>query len=172
MATEHTAHAVGVGTLLWPFINLTILVSFLTYKLKAPLGEFIKNRHTFVRDEVIRVGALLEDAKRKHGEFSAKLGSMNTEADAMKVQMRQDAESLKIRINAEAKRMAAGIVADAQTSANGMVLDLRRKLTMEMGMRIIDRAEVLIRSRLTGDDRVRIRKDFSQQVESGKGGAR
>lgn len=163
MSAEHTA---SVATLVWPFVNLSLLVGFLGYKMKAPLGEFIRNRHNFVRDEVIRVAALLEDAKRKHAEFSSKLGAMSAEADALRQQMRQDAEATKIRIATEAKRMATGIVADAQTAANGMALDLRRKLTLEMGLRVIDRAEAMIRTRLTGDDRIRIRQDFSKQVES------
>jgi F0F1-type ATP synthase membrane subunit b/b' len=152
--------------LLWPFINLIILTSILGIKLKKPLGEFVRNRHTTLRDELRNVDETLRQAKHKHEEFSAKLKAIGAEISALKEQVKQDSESMKLRVVTDAKRLAGLVVSDAQGAAQGLYGELRNNLKTEFGIRVIDRAEQLLRERLTGDDRVRIRREFSRQMES------
>lgn len=145
-------------------VNFLILVGGLVYFLRQPLKLFVRTRHEFLRDEVSRVEKQLKSAQIKYDEFSAKLKAIDAEIQAIQEQMRQDADAMKVRVVNEAKRLSTTIVADARSSADSLYTELRGQLRAELADRVVQKAEALIRERLTGDDRVRIRNEFSQQL--------
>ena len=65
----------------------------------------------------------------------------------------------------EARKQSARISQDSLAAANGLLGELRSQLYSELSNKVLDRAERLLRERLTGDDHARIRQEFSQQVE-------
>lgn len=152
-------------TLVAPAINLAILVSILGYYLRQPLKGFVRTRHDTLRDEVERVGNQLKLAQAKFDEFSAKLKAIDAEVAALKEQARQDSEAMKVRVINDAKRLSQTIVTDARSSAQSVYVDLKNDLRRDLANRVLDKAEALLRSRLTGDDRIRIQREFSRQVE-------
>lgn len=155
-----------MNTLLLPLLNLAILLSVLVYFLRLPLRTFVSGRHELLREQVRQVSAQLHEAQARFEEFTAKLKAIDTEIEALRDQARHDADAMKTRILADARRLSGVIVADARSSADGLYEDLRRRLRTELGLQVLERAEQLLRERLTGDDRVRIRREFSKQVES------
>lgn len=144
--------------------NLVVLVGILAYYLRGPLKAFVRSRHDYLRDEVARVEAQLKLARERHDEFSAKLKAIDAEVQAIHDQIRQDAEAMKVRVTTEARRLAQTIVADSRSSAESLYSDLRKQLRIELAERVVVRAESILRDRLTGDDRARIRNEFSQQL--------
>ncbi|MDR3607513.1 MAG: ATP synthase F0 subunit B [Oligoflexia bacterium] len=152
--------------LISPTFNLAVLIAVLTYFLRQPIRDYVSGRHHTVRDELARVSELLKDAQEKNSEFSAKLSAIDAEIVAIRKQAVQDAEAMNQRIIANAVRLSAGTVADARLAAEGLYSDLKSELYHELGARVIDRAGSLLKERLTGDDRARIRKEFSSQVEA------
>jgi len=153
-------------SLFWPSVNLAILIIGLVYFCREPLRQFVSSRHTTIREELSRVEEQLRQAQVRYDEFSAKLKAIDFEVKALADQAKQDAEALKVRILSEAKRLSSVIVADAQSSAGALVDDFRFQIVREFGNRVIDRAETIVKQRLTGDERARIRRDFSRQVET------
>lgn len=157
-----------MDSLFLPALNLGILLVFLFVKLKKPVIDHVFKRHEMIRDEVRRVREMLSSAQAKHEEFSGKLKAIDTEVMALRDQARQDAASMKVRILTEAQRNSARVVSDARAASEGMVGDLRRQLAFEVGTAVVDRAQAVVKTRLTGDDRARIRKEFSTEVENTK----
>lgn len=155
-----------MGTLVAPFFNLAVLVGILVYYLRKPLADFVSNRHLGLKEEVQSVTEQLRTARKQFDEFSAKLKAIDAEVSSLTQQYRQDAESIKVRILTEAKKSAQAGIADAQASATTLVLGIKDGLRKELAERVLGRAEVLLRERLTGDDRLRIRREFSKQVGS------
>jgi F-type H+-transporting ATPase subunit b len=155
-------------TLVAPSINLLILVGALAYYLRAPLKQFVKTRHSSLRDELATVREELRQAQARYEQFAAKLKSLGNEVAELKEQSRQDAQAMKARIVSEAQRLSASTVSDARASATGLYADVKSELYAELGGRVLDRAEALLRERLTGDDRARIRQEFSHQLEAAR----
>jgi len=151
-----------------PALNLLILIVILVTKLRGPIKDFVHNRHIGVRDEVKRVRDMLRDAQTKYDEFTSKLRAFEAEAVAIRQQMQQDGQNAKQRILTEAQRLSGSIVSDARLAAQNLYSDLRGQLMAEIGNRIIDRAEVMLKERLTGEDRARLQAEFSTQVEGVK----
>lgn len=147
-------------------VNLLILLGFLGYKLRGPLKEFVSQRHTLLKTEIQTVSNQLKEAQEKFNEFSSRLKSVQSEVSAIREQNKQDALQMKQRILNEAQRTATTIVSDSKTVAQGLYSQLAGQLYTELSFRVLDRSEKLLRERLTGDDRARIRQEFSRQVES------
>ena len=157
-----------MNTLIAPAINLGILIVVMVVYLRDPVCQFIEARHRSVGDEIKRVREMLRNSQEKHDEFSAKLKSISVEITALREQAKQDAQATKLRILSESQKTCGSIVSDARSAAEGLYSDLRSRLFSDVGQQVLNRAEVLMRERLTGDDKARIRKEFSSQVGATK----
>ena len=152
--------------LISPTFNLVVLIAILAYYLKGPIRDFVSNRHVTVRQELERVSELLRQANDQNIEFSAKLKAIDAELAAMREQVIQDAQAAKQRVIADAQKHSSTIVSDARAAAEGLYADLKGRLQSELGAHIIERAEKILRERLTDADRASIRKEFSNQMEN------
>jgi F0F1-type ATP synthase membrane subunit b/b' len=151
--------------LIFPTVNLAILIVLLAIYTKAPIRQFVSDRHRTLRDELQSVRELLVRAQSQYDEFTSKLKAMDAEIESLRSQAKQDASAMRSRVTAETQRLSATIVSDARASAQGLYAQLKAELFAEVGGKIVDRAEGLMRDRLTGDDRARIRQEFSSQLE-------
>jgi len=149
-----------------PCFNLVLLVGILVVKLRAPLRDFVSQRHESIASEIQAVREQLRKAQAQFVEFSDKLKAVDSEIAAMREQVRQDSAAMKDKVVSEASRMAGVVEADAKRSASGLYSELKGQLYSELCIRVLDRAESLLKDRVTGDDRVRIQREFSQQLES------
>jgi F0F1-type ATP synthase membrane subunit b/b' len=153
-----------VHELISPTFNLAVLVAVLIYYTRQPIRDFVANRHNTVRDELARVSELLKNAREKNADFSAKLSAIEAEVAAFRDQLAQDAQAAKHRIIADSGRLAALVIVDARSAAEGLYADLRSELYAELGAKTVERAAAILLKRLTGEDRARIREEFSSQV--------
>ncbi len=147
------------------FLNLSILVGILVYKLKKPTQDYVRNRHESMRAELNAVRDQLKTAQEKYEEFSTKFKALNSEVAILREQSQQDAIAMAQRITADGRRLAANIVSDARVSAETLLSDLKNDLYQELSAKVLSRSEEILRARLTSTDQARIQKEFSQQVE-------
>lgn len=159
------SHA-SISALALPAFNLAVLIGILVYFLRAPIRNMVQQRHENLRSELDAVREQLHAAQARHAELSAKLGAIDSELRSIREEGRQDAERLGKQLAEDAKRNAASIVSDAQAASKNLFNDLRAQLYNELGERVLNRAETMIRDRLTGEDRTKIRQDFARQLES------
>jgi F-type H+-transporting ATPase subunit b len=155
-------------SLIAPTFNVVILLGLMVYYLREPLRQFVYQRHTALADELKRVHAMLRDSQEKFDEFTAKLKAIDVETQAMREQAKQDAQTAKNRLVAEAQKLGSTIVTDARSSANNLCSELKTQLAGELSLQVLDRTEALVKDRLTGDDKTRIRQEFSNQVETAR----
>lgn len=151
-----------------PTFNFLLFTGLLFYFLRKPVRAYVAGRHTTIRDTIHSVRAQLRASQAKFEEYGSKLKAMDVEVQALKSQARNDAQESKTRIIKNAEQLAKTLVSDSKAAAEGQFSTLRAQLRQELGARIVARAESLLQSKLTGDDRARIRREFSNLV----GGAR
>ena len=156
-------------TLIGPLINLLILIALLTYYCREPMKSFARTRSITIRDELARVREQLGQARTRHSEFSSKLKAMDAEIAALKNQALQDAQAMRTRIMAESQKISANISSDARNAAVTLYSEFKSQIYGEVGNRVLDRAEEILRERLTGDDRARICQEFSHQIQAARG---
>ncbi len=153
-------------SLLFPFINFSILVAALVYFLRSPIQQFVKGRHEQIGDELKKVREMLKQSQEKFDEFSAKLKAMGAETQALHQQARQDAQAAKVRMIEAAKKNAHSIVNEANEVAQGMMGTFKDQLYIDLCNLVLDRAEKILSKKLTGTDRARIRSEFTKQIEA------
>lgn len=154
-----------LGSLLWPAINFLVLVGGIIYLTKDSFVAFVATRHDQIKGDLAKAKAQLEAAESDFVQFQAKLQNLDREVRDLYVQNKADMENTRLTLTSNARRMSDVIVADAKTTSETMVLEFKDQIKGELTKQVLAKAEVLIRAKLTGEDRERIRKDFSKQVE-------
>ncbi len=156
----------SVSSLLYPFINFAILVVGLFFLLKNPTKVFVKGRHHSLKDELDKVQVKLAGAQQQYQEYSARLSSMDAEIMNLVQSVRSEAESAKVKIITEARRAADQIVIDSKRTAESMMVEFKDQVRTDLANQVIARTEVILKSKMTGDVREALKKDFSKQVEA------
>lgn len=158
----------SMSGLIYPFINFSILMGVLFYYLNGPVKAFVKERHTSLKDQLDSVQLKLVDAQKQYQEYSQRLSSMDAEVAALIQQIHTEAVTTKVRVVTDAKRMADQVVIDSKRTAEAMMGEFKDQVRADLANRVIARTENLLKDRMTGDVRERLKKDFSKQMESGR----
>jgi F0F1-type ATP synthase membrane subunit b/b' len=158
--------AAPISSLFYPFVNFAILVGALFYFLKTPTKSFVKGRHLNLKDELDRVQEKLLGAQRQYQEYSQRLSSMGAEITTLVQEVRAEAESAKVRILTEARRTADQLVIDSKRATESMFAEFKDQVRIDLANQVIVRAEAILKTKMTGDVREAMKKDFSKQVES------
>jgi F0F1-type ATP synthase membrane subunit b/b' len=151
-----------------PAINLAALLVFLAFKLVGPMKAFASSRQGTIREQLEASRRLLASAKTKYEDFDSRLRGLNAELQALATQSADDARRARARLIQVAEQAGGMIVADAQTAASALRTELVLQLRNELASRAVMRAEEQIRARLTGEERARLRREFSVLMEKAK----
>jgi F-type H+-transporting ATPase subunit b len=154
-----------VETLIAPSVNLFLLVVVLGYYLVGPLKAFAATRQGSIRDQLEESRKLLAEARSKFEDFTSRVKGLSAEAATLQSQAEQDAKRSRDALVRAAEQLGSTIVSDAKAAAGAMRNDLVSSLRAEVAERALSRAEEQIRSRLTGEERARLRQEFSALVE-------
>ncbi len=155
-------------TLIAPAINLTLLLVVLAYYLVGPLKAFASSRRGNIAEDLERSRQMLSSARERFDDFDSRLRSLGAELQSLLSQSAEEARRTRARLVQSANQLASTLVTDAQAAAGGMRSELIGQLRAEIATRAIARAEEQIRSRLTGEERVRLRKEFSALMEKAR----
>ena len=155
-----TLKTLGAG-----FINLGIFTTIVYKAGKKPFVEFVSARSTTLKEQIQDAKAQLDTARSQYSEFKARLDSIDAEVAALRSQNAQDVSAVAQRIRENSSQQALQIVAEAKLSRDAAVAAAKARLAVEVGQQIIERAESLIQSRITGDEKAKIRREFSNQLE-------
>ena len=147
-------------------VNFSILLALLSWKLIGPFKAFVAQRSESIGAEIRNTSEQLRTAQAQLTEFGAKLTAVDHEIQMMRQEAKSEASRSHERIVNEAKRLSDQVVREANARKNSLVAEMRSRLAAELAEKVILRSEALLRGRLTGDDRVRLRKEFSNQLES------
>ena len=82
-AEEEEHHSVWAG-LLWPTVNFAILFGGLWYFLKTPLANYLRDRHTSIRKELVEAAAVTATASAQLAEIERKLQALPGEIEALR----------------------------------------------------------------------------------------
>jgi len=146
-------------------INFSILVGILVWKLAGPVKNFVAQRAQDVGSDIRATADQLQRAQSQLAEFSSKLKAVDAEITLLKQEAKSEAAQIQERITNEARRLSDQVVRDANSRKESLISEARSRLASELAMKVVDRAEAVLKGRLTGDDRVRLRKEFSNQLE-------
>ena len=148
-----------------PLVNFAALAAGLFYVLRKPTREFVEARHQTLRASVQESEAKLRDAQARYDEFSSKLKAIDVELTSLRNYTLDGAKASAGALVIEAQKLSASLRDDAARTARAFAADFQAEMSSEFARKALDRAEAVLRQRLTGDEQVRIRREVSKQLE-------
>lgn len=144
-------HTGNLG-LVWAFINFAILAYLLEKILFSKLRARTRNKHDEIKSEIDKATAAREEAEGVLSEYRTKLDSLDKEIDELMAEAKKRAEEDRARIVADAKKEAEQIKASAKATAEREAAARKRQLEAEIVDRAVERAEALLRQKITPAD--------------------
>jgi F-type H+-transporting ATPase subunit b len=96
-AAEEEHHSVWAG-LLWPTVNFAILFGGLWYFLKTPIANYLQDRHTAIRKDLVEAANLSTAAQAQLTDLDRKLQALPGEIEALRRRGAEEIEAEEARI--------------------------------------------------------------------------
>lgn len=138
--------------LLWSFLNFAVLLWILEKILFKPLRSRTRDKHDTVKAEIDKATAARKEAESVLAEYRGRIDRLDAEIEALLADAKAKAEADRTRIIEAAKREAEQITATATATAEREAAARRRQLEAEIVERAVERAEALLRSKITPAD--------------------
>lgn len=161
---EAEEHGVFSG-LLWPTLNFLVLAGGLWWFLRKPFGNYLRDRHTSIRKELVEAAHVKATAAAQLEEIDKKLRALPGEIAALKERGARE-------IQAEEERIAAAAAADRERlleqTRREISLQLRiakRELVEHTANLAVQLAGDRLQHQLRADDQNRLVDRYLEQVK-------
>jgi len=171
-ATPAEGHAEG-GTAHesspWPFVgkivNFAILAGALFYLARKPLAQYVADRGTQVRDDLVRATSMKEEAAQQIAEIEAKLKQLPAELDVLRATGREDVAAEEARIDEAAAAERTKLLEQTRREIEVQLRVARRDLVTHAADLAVQVARERIRAQITSDDQARLVDQYLAQVK-------
>ncbi len=152
----------------WVFklVNFGILVAVLVKFLGKPFKAFFANRANAVKTKVEEARKALEEAESLKKMYEEKLAKLDEEIAEFRKGVVEKTERERTRILKDAEAQAARIKEQAVLTYEQESREVSTRIKAEIAKLTIDRAEGLVKERITRADHDVMIEDFIQKVRS------
>lgn len=163
-ADPHSAQYMWGKYFFMPLSNF-LLFMYIFLALVAPvISKLLAERHVHVSNSLQSFAERSDEIAQRYREVKEKLEVVDDETDAIVARAKDLAETEKAKILKSAQSQAERIKAEAETLGSQEVRRAQQELQTELIDRAFQRAEDLLASNLTADDKKRLETDFLQHV--------
>jgi F-type H+-transporting ATPase subunit b len=154
-AEEEEHHSVWAG-LLWPTVNFAILFGGLWYFLKTPLANYLRDRHTAIRKELVEAAAVTSTASAQLADIERKLQALPGEIDALRHRGAEEIASEEARIAALAAAERERLLEQTRREIDLQVRLAKRELVEHAADLSVQLAADRIQQQITPADQERL----------------
>ncbi len=154
----------GAGELIWPALNLLLLLGVIVYFARKPISSFFADRRTGIEKELNGAATELSDAEATYAKWQRRLIDLEAELEEIRNTSRQRAQSESERILADARANAERIRQDAHSAVDQELRRARELLREEATQIAIDMATQRLQREVTDADRDRLLDEFIDRV--------
>ena len=147
-------------------IDIVILVALAGAFVKGPAREFLETRYETARQNMNEAMAVKTEAEARLTKYEAALANLDTEVAELNDAFRQDGEGEAQRISGQADADGDKLRRDAAETLAREGSQLKNDIERAVAVEAIERAEALIRSRMTDERHQALIKTFVQDLES------
>lgn len=156
-----------LGDLVWPAVNLLILLAALFVFARRPIQDFFAARQDRIRDDLDAAARALTEAESRHTEWQRKLAMLDADIARIREQARERAEAERVNVLADASAAAERIRRDARAAVDQELRRAREELRLEAAELAVELAAEMLRARVNDADRSRLLDDFIETIERG-----
>ncbi|HJQ39589.1 MAG TPA: hypothetical protein VKB93_20795 [Thermoanaerobaculia bacterium] len=156
----------GIPAWILKLANMLLFIGVLVYFVRKPLKSAMTERSAAIRRAAEEAKERRVKADQMAGEIQARLAAIENEVKAIHQRAEAEGEKQKRDLIAAAEAEAAKILQAARNEVDNRLKHARHELTEYAGELAAQRAEQLLRSTITEDDKSRLFQDSLKQVES------
>lgn len=153
--------------LIYPALNLALLLGVLIYFGRKPVREFFRDRRAQIRADLETAAQLRTEAEDRCADLQRRLVNLDGEIESIRQLARERAESERTRILTDAEATAERIRADARAAIDQELRRARVQLREDASDLAIELAGERVREQITDSDRDRLLDEFIDRIESG-----
>ena len=159
----------GLPAWIWKLANMALFVGLLWWLLGGPAKRFFGDRNAQIRNGAEEAKARRAKADQLASDIQARLTQI--EADVRAIHERAEAEGERQRreLQEAAEAEAQRILASARAEVDSRLKHARSELTEYAGELAAQRAEQIVRERITEDDQKKIFSESVAEVAEAKG---
>jgi len=158
----------GLPAWIFKLINMVIFIGALVYFIGRPAKNAIAERHAGIQRAAEEARSRRTKADQVASDIQSRLGQLEDELRAIREKAEQDGERQKRELLAAAENEAAKILAGARAEVENRIKHARHELTEYAGQLASDRAERILRDRMTEQDRQRLFRESLHEVEGAR----
>ncbi len=162
---EEEAKFLGVPAWVFKLINMVAFIALLGYLIGRPAKGALTDRGAAIRNTAEEARTRREKADRVAADIQARLTQLEDELRAIRERAEQEGERQKRELIAAAEAEAARILQNARSEVDSRLKHARHELTEYAGQLATERAEQILRERITPDDQAKLFKESLKQVE-------
>lgn len=149
-----------VATDTYRVLNFAALALGLFFLLRKPVSGALNNRIAHIKDELQRLEAQREEAKKALESYNERLVMLDKEAEKIIANYKKQGEAAKARILESAKTAAAKLEEQAKRNIENEFESAKQKLRLDIFEKAMTRAEVLVKGKITSDDQNRLVDEY------------
>lgn len=154
----------GLADLLWPSVNLLILLAALIYFARRPIQAFFAGRRDGIQAELQGSADQLAEAEATYAKWQHRLIGLESELEGIRATSRQRAEDERNRIISDARASAERIRRDAASAVEQELRRARGALRAEASQLAMELAAERLEREITDEDRNRLVDEFIDRV--------
>lgn len=163
-AESHGKTYFGIPGWVLKFVNMILFIGFLVYILRGPVKNAFAARGETIRKTREEAGERRARADAMATEIQSRLGRIEQEVQAIRERALADGERQKRELLAAAEAEAAKILLAARNEVDNRLKSARQELTEYAGQLASERAEVLLREKITDNDKTKLFRDSLTQI--------
>jgi F-type H+-transporting ATPase subunit b len=167
VAAGHTGeeeHGGGFVALAGKLFNFAVLAGCLVYFLREPFRQYLANRSTAIRSDLVAAASMKEDAARQIAEIDAKLKQLPSQLDALRARGHDEMAAERARIEQAAATERDRLLEQTRREINLQVRSARRDLVTHAADLAVQVARERIRHRISDEDQRRLVDRYLEQV--------
>ena len=169
-AAEHgedhgEAHGKGwVATDTYRVMNFAVLAIGLFILLRKPVAQALNSRIDGIKDQLEELESKKKAAEAELAKYEDKLSKLESEADTIIEDYKRQGEEAKARILKEAESAADKLEEQAKRNIEHEFEQAKNKLKAEVLEQAMEKAEEMIKSRISPDDQERLVDEYLDKV--------
>lgn len=163
-ASSEAAHG-GWRELLYPALNLLVLLAVLFHFGRRPVQAFFAERRAGIQENLDSAARLLASAESRQAQLQRQLARLDEELERIRATARQRAEQESGRILSEAAAGAERIRSEARAAIQRETQRARDALRAEAAELALALAAERLREEVTDADRDRLLDEFVARIE-------
>ncbi|HKB78209.1 MAG TPA: hypothetical protein VKH35_00705 [Thermoanaerobaculia bacterium] len=155
----------GLPAWIWKLVNMLAFLAFLGWLIGGPIKRSIGARHERLRHEAAEARERRAKADTMAAEIETRLHQLEAEIRSIRERAASEGERQKQELLTAAETEARKILQNARTEVDNQVRNARHELTEYAGQLASERAEQIVREKITDADHKKLFEESVREVE-------